>query len=114
MIGIVSAGAHVPRYRLSGKTLASVWGAGGGGERAVANYDEDSLTMAAEATLNAIHGRDGRRIGACFFASTTPPYLDLGLRQESNGSRAGLGRLHCVRQESELQESCVECIPGRS
>ncbi|HEY7653999.1 MAG TPA: zinc ribbon domain-containing protein [Methylomirabilota bacterium] len=76
MIGIVSIGAYVPRYRLSGKALAAVWGAGAAGERAVANYDEDSLTMAAEAALNALHGRDVRRIGACFFASTTPPYLE--------------------------------------
>ena len=76
MIGIVSAGGYVPRYRLSAKTLASVWGSGGSGERAVANYDEDSLTMAAEAALNALHGRDVSRIGACFFASTTPPYLE--------------------------------------
>jgi len=77
MIGIVSAGGYVPRYRLSAKTLASVWGTGGGSaERAVAGYDEDSLTMAVEASLNALHGRDVRRIGACFFASTTPPYLE--------------------------------------
>ena len=71
MIGIVSAAGYVPRYRLSAKTLGAVWGAGGAGERAVANYDEDSLTMACEAALDALHGRDGRRVGACFFASTT-------------------------------------------
>ena len=77
MIGIVSVGAHVPRYRLSARTLAAVWGgAGGSGERAVAGYDEDSLTMACDAALDAVHGRDVRRIGACFFASTTPPYLE--------------------------------------
>jgi 3-hydroxy-3-methylglutaryl CoA synthase len=77
MIGIVSAGGYVPRYRLSARTLAAVWGASGGsGERAVAGYDEDSLTMACDAALNALHARDGRRIGACFFASTTPPYLE--------------------------------------
>ena len=63
MIG-VSAPGYVPRYRLSGKTLAAVWGAGGSGERAVANYDEDGLTMAAEAALNALAGRDVRRVGA--------------------------------------------------
>ncbi|HET7874098.1 MAG TPA: 3-oxoacyl-[acyl-carrier-protein] synthase III C-terminal domain-containing protein, partial [Methylomirabilota bacterium] len=77
MIGIVSVGAYVPRYRLSGKLLGGVWGAtGGGGERAVANYDEDSLTMASEAALNALEGQDRRRVGACFLASTTPPYLE--------------------------------------
>jgi 3-hydroxy-3-methylglutaryl CoA synthase len=77
MIGIVSVGAYVPRYRLSGKTLAAVWGAGGGaGERAVANYDEDSLTMACEASLNALAGRDPGAVGACFLASTSAPYLE--------------------------------------
>jgi hydroxymethylglutaryl-CoA synthase len=77
MIGISAIGGYVPRYRLSGKLLASVWGGGGGsGERAVANYDEDSLTMACEAALNALQGREPGRIGACLFASTTPPYLE--------------------------------------
>jgi len=77
MIGIVSVGAYVPRYRLTAKLLGGVWGgAGGGAERALANYDEDSLTMACEAALNALHGRDPKKIGACFLASTTPPYLE--------------------------------------
>ncbi len=77
MIGISAVGGYVPRYRLSGKLLATVWGgSGGAGERAVANYDEDSLTMACEAALNALHGRDPKKIGACFLASTTPPYLE--------------------------------------
>jgi 3-hydroxy-3-methylglutaryl CoA synthase len=76
MLGILGIGAYIPRYRLSGKTTGQVWGGGGGGERAVANYDEDSLTMAAEAALNALDGTDPARIGACLFASTTPPYVE--------------------------------------
>jgi hydroxymethylglutaryl-CoA synthase len=75
-IGIVSAGAYIPRYRLSGKTLAAVWGASAGGERAVANYDEDSLTMAVEASLNALAGHDPRQVDGCLFASTSAPYLE--------------------------------------
>ena len=43
MIGIVSLGVYIPRYRLSGKALAQVWGSGGAAERSIANYDEDSL-----------------------------------------------------------------------
>jgi len=76
MVGIISAAGYVPRYRLSGKTLGAVWGSSGAGERAVANYDEDSLTMAVEASLNAIHGRDVKGIGACFLASTSAPYAE--------------------------------------
>jgi len=76
-IGLISVGGHVPRYRLSGKALAQVWGGGGGGgERAVANYDEDALTMATEAVLDALAGRDASRVGACFFASTSAPYVE--------------------------------------
>ncbi len=76
MIGIVSVGAYIPRYRLTGKLLASVWGSGGSGERAVANYDEDSLTMACEAGLGALAGRDAAEIGACLLASTSAPYAE--------------------------------------
>ncbi len=57
MIGITAVGGYVPRYRLSGTLLAQVWGgAAGAAERAVAGYDEDSLTMACEAALNALDG----------------------------------------------------------
>src|SRR5262245_23076947 len=75
-VGLTSVGGYVPRYRLSGKALAQVWGGGGGGERAVANYDEDALTMATEAALDVLAGRDLKRIGACFFASTSAPYVE--------------------------------------
>jgi hydroxymethylglutaryl-CoA synthase len=75
-IGILNAGAYVPRYRLSGRLLGQVWGGGGGGERALANYDEDALTMGTEAALAAVAGRDLSRIGACLFASTSAPYVE--------------------------------------
>ncbi|HEV8310831.1 MAG TPA: OB-fold domain-containing protein [Methylomirabilota bacterium] len=76
MIGIRGFGVHLPRYRLSGKTLEAAWGAGGGGERAVANHDEDSLTMAVEAGLAALGERDGQGLGGVMLATTTPPYAE--------------------------------------
>src|SRR5213594_3601670 len=75
-LGLVGVGGYVPRYRLSGRTLAQVWGGGASGERAVANYDEDALTMATEAALDAMAGRESSRIDACFFASTSAPYVE--------------------------------------
>ncbi|MBI4592852.1 MAG: OB-fold domain-containing protein [Candidatus Rokubacteria bacterium] len=74
-VGLVAVGGYVPRYRLTGQVAAAVWGSGGG-ERAVAGYDEDALTMAGEAALNALGPRDPARIGACFFASTSAPYVE--------------------------------------
>ena len=71
-VGITGVGAHVPRYRLSAETLAAVWGSVRSGTRAVANHDEDSLTMAAEAGLAAIGDGDGANLDLVCLATTTP------------------------------------------
>lgn len=48
MAGVTSYGAYIPLYRLNRAEIARAWGvAETPGEKAVANYDEDSLTMAA-------------------------------------------------------------------
>ncbi len=77
MVGITSYGAYIPRYRLARDLVAKAWGPRYiPGERAVANHDEDSLTMAAEAALNCLSGRDPRTVNGLIFASTTSPYLE--------------------------------------
>lgn len=74
MIGITGYGCYVPRWRLSRAVLGQAWGMrAGGGERAVANYDEDSLTMAAEAASDCLAGVSEFPDGV-LFASTTSPY----------------------------------------
>ena len=75
-VGITGIGAHVPRYRLSADTLSAVWGTGGSGTRAVANHDEDVLTMAVEAGLAALGEDSGASLGLVCLASTTPPYAE--------------------------------------
>jgi 3-hydroxy-3-methylglutaryl CoA synthase len=47
-----------------------------GGEKAVAGHDEDSVTLAVNAALNAVPDGDPRGIDAIYFASTTPPYRE--------------------------------------
>ncbi len=94
MAGIISYGAYIPFYRLSRAEIASAWGMRAGtGERAVANYDEDSLTMAIAAARDCIKGIDTAKIDGLYFASTTAPYKEkqtaatiaavLGLPQEA-------------------------------
>jgi 3-hydroxy-3-methylglutaryl CoA synthase len=46
------------------------------GEKAVANYDEDSITMAVAAGIDALKGVDRARVGGLYFASTTMPYKE--------------------------------------
>ena len=75
MPGIVAAAGYIPRYRLPRELIAREWGgAAAGGEKAVANHDEDSLTMAVSAAL-ALRA-DGDRPDAVFFATTSSPYAE--------------------------------------
>ena len=74
MQGIESYAAYVPVYRLSREILGQVWGGKGKGEKAVANVDEDSLTMGVEAGRQCLRGIDQNSVGALYFASSTPPY----------------------------------------
>ena len=77
MTGIVSCGAYIPIYRMGQELLAGVWGgAAGRGEKAIANSDEDSITMAVEAAIDCLGDIDRQSIDGLYFASTTPPYRE--------------------------------------
>ena len=74
MAGIAAFGGYIPRYRLG----AGTDGWHSRAERAVANFDEDSVTMAVAAGLDCLAGRDRRLIDGLLFATTTPPYAEKG------------------------------------
>jgi 3-hydroxy-3-methylglutaryl CoA synthase len=77
MVGITSYGAYVPYYRLSRAKIAEAWGSVPlPGEKAVANYDEDSLTMAIAAGLDCLTAINPKSIDRLYFASTTSPYKE--------------------------------------
>jgi 3-hydroxy-3-methylglutaryl CoA synthase len=83
MVGITAYGGYVPRLRLNRQAIhaANKWfapGQGGNakGERAIGNWDEDSLTMAVEAARDCLTGSDAEQIDALYFASTTHPFKD--------------------------------------
>jgi hydroxymethylglutaryl-CoA synthase len=87
MAGIVSYGAYIPIYRLSRAILGQVWGGGGKGEKAIANWDEDSITMAVEAGMDCLQGIERQSVDALYFASTTPPFKE---KQSASIIAAGL------------------------
>ena len=81
MIGISSYSAYIPRYRLARKTISSATGWLGQarsmpGEKAVANYDEDSLTMAVAASMNCLQSTAREEIDGLYFATTSAPYRE--------------------------------------
>ncbi len=72
MAGIVSYGAYVPLKRLGKGTQG--WRLPT--EKAVAFYDEDSLTMAVAAGLDCLGDMDRNEIEGLYVASTTLPYKE--------------------------------------
>lgn len=86
-VGIIGYGAYIPRYRISNQEIAKVWQGGHLFEdgmkyptpilqKAVANRDEDSVTMAIEAAKRAIRraGINPQEIRAIFMGSESNPY----------------------------------------
>ncbi len=77
MSGIISYGAYVPLWRLNRDAIGAAWGrASLGGERSIANNDEDTVTMAVEAVLDCLTGVDHDSVDGLYFASTTAPFRE--------------------------------------
>jgi len=75
MVGITAYSFYVPRNRLERSKIAQAWGSSqSAGEVAVANYDEDALTLASEAVSGCLG--DPQQIDALYFASTSSPYAE--------------------------------------
>ncbi len=76
MVGIISAGAYVPVYRLGRDETARMWGGRSiGGSRAIAGYDEDTITMAVAAALGCLK-QGGGAVDGLYMATTTAPYKE--------------------------------------
>jgi len=84
MVGIVGYGAYVPRLRLSRKAVAqsNAWLAPNllgraKGSRAMANWDEDSITLAVAAARDCLGTQSDRsRIKGLYLASGTLPFAE--------------------------------------
>ena len=91
--GLLSFGAYIPRLRLDRRAMAAAnaWFAPGlaaqKGERAMAGWDEDPITMGVEAARDCLEGFDRSGIATIQLASTTHPYDD---RQNSAVMAAAL------------------------
>jgi 3-hydroxy-3-methylglutaryl CoA synthase len=69
LAGIVRYGSYIPYFRLQRAAIGA-----GKGERAVASYDEDSVSMAVEAARDAVRG--GVAVDTVLFATTSPAYAE--------------------------------------
>lgn len=100
--GILAYGAYIPRVRLQRKAIAAAngWFAPGlksqKGERAIANWDEDAITMGVEAARDCLTGADRGTLDAIVLASTTHPYDD---RQNAGVAAGALGLRSSIRSQ---------------
>jgi len=80
--GITSIGAYLPRSRLKRSTIAAAtaWANPSAlraeGERTVAAWDEDSITMAVAAARDCVPQEQRSRLEALWLVSTTLPFAD--------------------------------------
>jgi hydroxymethylglutaryl-CoA synthase len=100
MIGLLSYGVYVPRRRLQRSAIfaANGWFNKGlaslaKGERAMANWDEDSITMGVEAARDCLIGRERTAVSSVVLASTTAPFAD---RQNAGVIKEALNLPDCV------------------
>ena len=72
MAGIKAFGAYIPKYRLGKETAG--WGSSA--EKAVANFDEDSVTMGVAAGRDCLGELDTQAVDGLLFATTSSPYAE--------------------------------------
>ncbi|NQU64905.1 MAG: hydroxymethylglutaryl-CoA synthase family protein [SAR324 cluster bacterium] len=83
MIGICSYSGYIPHYRLNRGLIFGAMGwmnpatiANARGEKAVANFDEDSITLGVSAGRAALKDVEPSTVESLYFASTTLPYKE--------------------------------------
>ncbi|MGG0174750.1 OB-fold domain-containing protein [Gottfriedia acidiceleris] len=77
MKGIISYGAYIPYNRLQRQKIKEFFeSSASGGERAVAGFDEDSVSMGVEAALDCLSELKEKSIQSLYFATTSAPYKE--------------------------------------
>ncbi len=81
MSGIIGYGVYVPKYRIKQQDIGIPWGSFGMGEKAVCGWDEDIISMAAEAVDNAVKhsGVKAADIGALYMGTASSHMVEMHL-----------------------------------
>ena len=120
--GILAFGAYVPIRRLQRSAIyaANSWFAAGlrglaAGERAVANWDEDTITMAVEAARDCLTGLDRDGVKAITLASTTLPYADRlnsGVVKEALNLSGAVGAIDATGSLRAGTSALIQALTG--
>jgi len=82
MVGIVSYGSYIPKWRIKTEEIARVWGEDPEDiknglmiySKSVPGPDEDTATISVEALRNAMNRKNVKNIGAVYVGSESHPY----------------------------------------
>jgi 3-hydroxy-3-methylglutaryl CoA synthase len=120
--GILAFGAYVPVTRLQRGAIHAMngWFAGGlrglaKGEKAVANWDEDSVTMAIEAARDTLDVIDRAAIKRLIIASTTLPFADrqnAGIVKEALNLADAVGALDVAGSQRAATSALLAALSG--
>lgn len=120
--GILSFGAYIPKRRLQRSAVfaANAWFAGGlrglaKGERAIGNWDEDSITMAVEAARDCLTGVDRSAVGGVILASTTLPFADrqnAGIAKEALNLADEVAALDVTGSQRAATSALIQALSG--
>ncbi|MBW1682317.1 MAG: 3-hydroxy-3-methylglutaryl CoA synthase [Deltaproteobacteria bacterium] len=120
-VGIERFGGYLPAFRLDRGLIAESWGRGSlGGERTVANNDEDAVTMAVEAGRNALGDMDKGKVEGLFFATTSPVYKEkmnaalLGAALDLRREIATLDFAHSLRSGTGALKAALDAVGAGS
>ena len=127
-VGIIGYGAYVPRYRIKAKEIARVWTAGTFQEespvnppiieKAVANLDEDSVTMAIEAAKFALKRAqiDPKLIRAVIMGSESKPFavktagVTIGAAIGASKNKIAASYEFACKAGTEAMQTCIGLV----
>jgi hydroxymethylglutaryl-CoA synthase len=114
MKGIISYGAYIPYNRLQRKKIAEFFGKrGGNGERAIAGYDEDSISMGVEASIDCLKNINQKEIDTVYFATTSSPYKEKGSVPTITGALDLRSNVLGIESASSLRSSVSSIIAAK-
>jgi hydroxymethylglutaryl-CoA synthase len=118
-VGIVGYGVYIPKCRIKREDIAKVWGGGGRGENAALNDNEDVITMAVEASVNAIEHSglaDVKEIDAIYLGTDSPPNIEhssIGVIAQTLGAKRDIEAMDFTttpRAGIAALKACIDAV----
>ncbi|MDQ0270349.1 OB-fold domain-containing protein [Cytobacillus purgationiresistens] len=104
MKGIISYGAYIPYNRLQRKKIGEFFNKPVfGGEKAIAGYDEDSVSMGVESAIDCLAEMEATNIDRIYYTTTSAPYKEKGSVSTITAALNLTANIHAIEAASSLR-----------